>query len=158
MCSSDLRRIRYVDMGVTGSAQYRRHCHCKPLNLSYHVIFVFCFSFILSAVSPPARYLSAANPPLLSSCHSLPARTVCIPTAAHNCARNPHGFRQETCSCRSLPKLRYASCRNGCVHAPHKVCTPHRNRKCDSCARRIPDKYDRKIYIQIGRASCRERV
>ena len=29
----------------------------------------------------------------------------------------------------------------------HKVCTPHRNRKCDSCARRIPDKYDRKIYI-----------
>ena len=34
------RRIGYVDMSVTGSAQYRRHCHCKPLNLSYHVISV----------------------------------------------------------------------------------------------------------------------
>ena len=46
-----------------------------------------------------------------------------------------------------LPKLRYASCRNGCVHAPHKVCTPHRNRKCDSCARRIPGRHGRTSRI-----------
>ena len=57
------RRIGYVDMGVTGSAQYRRHYHCNPLNLSYHVISVFLFFlYFIGSFTPstiPVRSKSA---------------------------------------------------------------------------------------------------
>ena len=61
--SRTYRRIGYVDMGVTGGTQYRRHCHCSPLNLSYHVIFIFLFfPYFIGSFTPstiPVRSKSA---------------------------------------------------------------------------------------------------